>query len=201
MKKICFFILTVFIVCGVKAQSIIVNPGGTHSIGINHGHTTTVVNPNGTHSIGINHGHTTTVVNPNGTHSIGINHGHTTTVINPHRTHRMGIHHGAATGIELFPILSTSDDNRISPETVNYLFSTNSRRYKDELVKLKVLLQLKIIDRKEYRILKAQNLDDPLNITMNKANQVYSLHQRLRQKQLTDEEFFLKKLEIINDNH
>ena len=157
MKKICFFVMSVFIVCGVKAQSIIVHPGGTHSIGINHGHKTTVVNPNGTHSIGINHGHITTV-------------------INPPRTHRMGIHHGAATGIELFPMLSTRDDHRISPETVNYLFSTNSRGYKDELVKLKVLLQLKIIDRKEYRILKAQNLDDPLNITMNKANQVYSLH-------------------------
>lgn len=215
MEKFCFFLISVSMVCSAKAQSIIVHPNGTHSIGINHGTTTTVINPDGTHSIGINHGNTTTVVNPDGTHSVGVRHGSTTTVINPDGTHSIGIDHGttttvvspyrprrtgihhSTTGLQLF----SKPDDRISPEALDSLFSMDSRENKEELYKFKVLGRLKIINRKEYRTLKAQNLNDPLEINTNKANRIFDLHQQWKSKQLTDAEFFLKRQEIINNNY
>ncbi len=215
MEKFCFFLISVSMVCSAKAQSIIVRPDGTHSIGINHGTTTTVINPDGTHSIGINHGNTTTVVNPDGTHSVGVRHGSTKTVINPDGMHsigidhgttttvvspywprRTGIHHGRATGIELF----SRKDDLVSHARLDSLFSINSTGYREERLKLKVLGRLKIINREEYRTLKAQNLNDPLETNTNKANRIFDLHQQWKSKQLTDAEFFLKRQEIINDN-
>ena len=56
MKKTCFFIMSTIIVCGAKAQTIMVHPGGTHSTGINHGHATTVINSHRTRHMGIHHG-------------------------------------------------------------------------------------------------------------------------------------------------
>lgn len=91
------FFMSIFI-CAT-GQTIIVNSDGTHSIGINHGSTSTIINPDGTHTIGINHGSTTTFVNPDGTHSIGINHGGTSTIVNPDGSHSIVIHNGSTSTI------------------------------------------------------------------------------------------------------
>lgn len=64
MKRILICLL-LFIGFSAYAQhTVIVNPDGTHTIAVNHGHTTTIVNPDGTHTTAINHGHTTTITNP-----------------------------------------------------------------------------------------------------------------------------------------
>ena len=78
----------------VQAQTIVVNPDGTHTIAINHGATSTIINSNGTHSHAINHGNHTVIVNPNGTHSTAIHHGGTSTIVNPDGTHSTAINHG-----------------------------------------------------------------------------------------------------------
>ena len=64
--KPAFFIFSLVIatMSGLKAQVILVNPDGTHSLIIDNGATKTVVNPNGTHSTIIDNGATKTVVNP-----------------------------------------------------------------------------------------------------------------------------------------
>lgn len=51
-------ILTVFINAYAVAQSVIVNPDGTHSTVINNGSTSVIVNPDGTHSTLINNENT-----------------------------------------------------------------------------------------------------------------------------------------------
>lgn len=66
------------------ATGIIVNPNGTHSTVINTGaNSSLVVNPNGTHSTVTKSGNISTIVNPNGTHSIAIDHGGTLQVVTP----------------------------------------------------------------------------------------------------------------------
>ena len=83
MKRILTCLL-LFVGFSAYAQhTVIVNPDGTHTIAVNHGHTTTIVNPDGTHTTAINHGHTTTIVNPDGSHTTAINHGRTTMITNP----------------------------------------------------------------------------------------------------------------------
>ena len=79
--------LSFFLNCSAIAQSVIVNPDGTHSIVINNGSTSTIVNPDGTHSTAINHGSTSIIVNPNGTHSSVIHNGNISTIVNPNGTH------------------------------------------------------------------------------------------------------------------
>src|SRR5688572_33241663 len=69
------------------AQSILVNPDGTHSVIHDHGATSVVINPNGTHSVVFNNGSTSIMVNPDGTHSTILRHGNTATLI-----HRNGMH-------------------------------------------------------------------------------------------------------------
>lgn len=82
----------IFISCLVKAQTVIVNADGTHSILIDNGATKTIVNPDGKHSTVIDNGSTKTIVNPNGTHTTVIDHGFIKTVINPDGTHSLIIY-------------------------------------------------------------------------------------------------------------
>lgn len=77
-----------------SAQTVIVNPNGSHSVVIDNGSTSTIVNPDGTHSVAIHHGSTSTIVNPNGTHSTAIHHGGTSTIVNPNGSHSTIINHG-----------------------------------------------------------------------------------------------------------
>lgn len=86
-KQLSISVLFFFVGCYAIAQSVIVNPDGTHSVIINNGNTSTVVNPNGTHSTLFNNGNTSILVNPNGTHSTVINKGSTSMIINPVGTH------------------------------------------------------------------------------------------------------------------
>ena len=69
------------------AQSILVNPDGTHSVIHDHGATSIVINPNGTHSVVFNNGSTSIMVNPDGTHSTIVRNGNTGTVIHPNGMH------------------------------------------------------------------------------------------------------------------
>ncbi|TDQ19039.1 hypothetical protein DFQ04_0856 [Algoriphagus boseongensis] len=71
----------------LKAQSVIVNPDGTHSVIHDHGNTQVIVNPNGTHSILLGTGNIKTLVNPDGTHSQLIDHGATKILVNPNGNH------------------------------------------------------------------------------------------------------------------
>jgi hypothetical protein len=76
------------------AQSILVNPDGTHSVIHDHGATSIVVNPNGTHSVLFNNGSTSIMVNPDGTHSAILKHGNTGTVVHPNGIHGIFVTHG-----------------------------------------------------------------------------------------------------------
>ncbi len=87
-----FLLLTVFAFAAFQAdaQTVIVNPDGTHSILINNGGMfSTIVNPDGTHSTVINTaGPFTNIINPNGTQTTVINNGgNFSTVVNPDGTH------------------------------------------------------------------------------------------------------------------
>lgn len=76
------------------AQSVVVNPDGTHSQIINNGSTSLIVNPNGTHSTAFNNGNTSIIVNPNGTHSTAFHNGNTSTIVNPNGTHSTAFRNG-----------------------------------------------------------------------------------------------------------
>lgn len=71
------------------AQTIQVNPDGTHTVIFDHGSTSTQVNPDGTHSVIFNHGSTSTQVNPDGTHTVILHNGNTSTQVNPDGTHTL----------------------------------------------------------------------------------------------------------------
>jgi len=72
---------------GLYAQSVIVNPDGTHSVVIDHGVHKVIVNPNGTHSVAVGSGSSNILVNPDGTHSQIIGDGNTKIIVNPNGTH------------------------------------------------------------------------------------------------------------------
>jgi CDGSH-type Zn-finger protein len=80
MSRILLSLLLFVAFENVKAQRVVVNPDGTHSIVIDNGSTKTIVNPNGTHSTVIDNGSTKIIVNPNGTHSTVIDNGSTKTM-------------------------------------------------------------------------------------------------------------------------
>ena len=88
------------------AQSVLVNPDGTHSVIHDHGATSVVINPNGTHSVVFNNGSTSIMVNPDGTHSTILRHGNTGTVIHPN-----GMHSVFVTGSDTHAINLTNTPN------------------------------------------------------------------------------------------
>lgn len=82
-----FLLLLLFVAFeNVKAQTVVVNPDGTHSIIIDNGSTKTIVNPDGTHTTIIDNGSTKIIVNPDGTHSTVIDNDSIKTIVNPDRT-------------------------------------------------------------------------------------------------------------------
>nr|MBI1229109.1 hypothetical protein [Cytophagales bacterium] len=87
VEKIDLIIALFAVIDKSTAQSVVVNPDGTHSVVIDNGSTKTIVNPNGTHSTIIGSGTTRTIVNPNGTHSTLISSGATKIIINPNGAH------------------------------------------------------------------------------------------------------------------
>jgi hypothetical protein len=76
------------------AQTIVVNPDGTHSVVHGHGATKVVVNPDGTHSTVLGSGDNKTIVKADGTHSQLIGHGNTQVIVNPDGSHSLLIAHG-----------------------------------------------------------------------------------------------------------
>jgi len=180
MKKIIYLTVLFFSALSfLKAQTIMVNSDGTHSIGISNGSTTTVINPDGTHSIGFNHGGTVIAVHADGTHSVGF-----------------------------LPIdESLSDDSHFSgpfftksPEQLiqeDSLFTVSSSSYKEELHKLQILIERDIIRYKEYRALKKQSKAESSGAAFTKANQVFDLHILFTTKAISRKEFRLGKSEII----
>ena len=72
---------------GLYAQSIIVNPDGTHSVVHEHGDNQVIVNPNGTHAVIMGSGTSKIMVNPDGTHSLIIGDGNSKIIVNPSGTH------------------------------------------------------------------------------------------------------------------
>ena len=135
-----FTILTLSLgfICAAHAQTVIVNPDGTHSIVISSGNTSTVVNSDGTHSTVINNGSTSTIVNSNGTHSTMINNGNTSTIVNPDGSHSTVINSGntsiivnpdgshstviknrkRSTTVNQHPIVTKNDVTTLSADTV-----------------------------------------------------------------------------------
>lgn len=105
MKNLYLFIAAAFILFSgyCKAQSVQVNPDGTHTIIINNGSTSTQVNPDGTHTIIINNGSTSTQINPDGTHTQIINHGSSSTQINPNGTITNIVHNGTTSSTQFNP--------------------------------------------------------------------------------------------------
>lgn len=72
---------------GLYAQSIIINPDGTHSVVIDHGVHKVIVNPNGTHSVAVSSGISNIIVNPDGTHSQIMGEGTSKIIVNPNEPH------------------------------------------------------------------------------------------------------------------
>ena len=65
-KQILLFTLSLFISVVAHAQVVVVNPDGTHSVGIKGaGSTVIVINRDGTHSVVPNTGNSSVVFNPN----------------------------------------------------------------------------------------------------------------------------------------
>lgn len=98
MKALLLFSTLLAMVLSATAQTIQVNPDGTHSIIIDHGAgTAVVVNPDGTHSfIYNNNGIGPAVqVNPNGSHGVIFNYNSNMPLrVNPDGTHTILIRNG-----------------------------------------------------------------------------------------------------------
>lgn len=186
----------------IKAQTVMVNSDGTHSIGINHGSTTTVINPDGTVSVGHNHGGTIIAVHADGTHSVGINHGGTVDDVHPDGTHSIGHnpdYESTDHDLNFSGTFFTKSPEQLLQE--DSLFTVSSGSYKEEVQKLKILIERDIIRYREYRALKKLSLENTSRSTFDKANQVFELHKLLNTKAITDTEFRLGKSEIIEANY
>ncbi|TXE03733.1 hypothetical protein [Algoriphagus aquimarinus] len=85
--KILVILFFAMLSSGLYAQSVIVNPDGTHSVVIDHGVHKVIVNPNGTHSVAVSSGTSNIIVNPDGTHSQIIGNGNSKIIVNPNGTH------------------------------------------------------------------------------------------------------------------
>ena len=90
----CILALVIAMHFSSGAQSVVVNPDGSHSTVHQHGNTAIIVNPDGTHSTVHRHGNTGVVVGPDGSHTTVIRHGQTSIVVNPDGTHSTVVHHG-----------------------------------------------------------------------------------------------------------
>ena len=120
-KKICFLGLSLFIGgCYAVAQSIVVNPDGTHSIMVTTGNASTIINSNGSHATVITHGSTSIIVNPDGTHSTAFNHGNVSIIVGPTGMHSTAVHNDCAVeelsnvnSDELDPIFDSKHEKRI----------------------------------------------------------------------------------------
>ena len=85
--KILGILFSAMLSSGLYAQSVIVNPDGTHSVVIDHGVHKVIVKPDGSHSVAVSAGSSNILVNPDGTHSQLIGEGNTKILVNPNRTH------------------------------------------------------------------------------------------------------------------
>lgn len=225
MKPIILIILGLLFFHNVQSQTVVVNPDGTHSIGIDHGGHSVVVNPDGTHSVAVNHGNHAVVVNPDGTHSIGIDHGGHTVVVNPDGTHSVAVNHGNH-AVVLNPhnsntvgagILNTNSNGKKKSFAFVYseeqshendwrgiasdsLFLKDSEKVEEELYKLEVLKMVSFINKKEYRKLKSntQLIED--YYSLNKGNQLYELVCSKFMGEINRSSFKKKKREIVASN-
>jgi hypothetical protein len=119
-KKICFSALSLFVGYYAVAQSIVVNPDGSHSIMVHTGNASTIINSNGSHATVINHGSTSIIVNPDGTHSTAFNHGSVSIIVGPTGMHSTVFHNDGAiqqlskvNSDELDPIFVNKHEKRI----------------------------------------------------------------------------------------
>jgi hypothetical protein len=119
-KKLCLSALSLIIGCYAVAQSIVVNPDGTHSIMVTTGNASTIINSNGSPATVINNGSTSVIVNPDGTHSTAFNNGNTSIVVGPTGMHSIIFHNqstvrqiGNENSRELEPIFVKRRENRI----------------------------------------------------------------------------------------
>jgi hypothetical protein len=119
-KKLCFSALSLFVGCYAVAQSIVVNPDGTHSIMVHTGNVSALVNSNGSHSTVINRGSTAIIVNPDGTHSTAFNQGSISLIVGPTGMHSTVFNNDCAveqlsnlSSDELDPIFVLKHEKRI----------------------------------------------------------------------------------------
>ena len=93
-----WIVLCILFTAGIQikssAQTIVVNPDGTHSVILNaESAIATQVNPDGTHTTIFNHGNMKTIVNPDGSHSI-MHHANTSMpmIVHPDGSHSVIFH-------------------------------------------------------------------------------------------------------------
>ena len=110
-KKICFSVLSLVIGYYAAAQSIVVNPDGTHSIMVTTGNASTIINSNGSHSTVINNGSTSVIINPDGTHSTAFNNGNTSIVVGPTGMHSIIFHNHST-------VIQTCNENSVEVEPI-----------------------------------------------------------------------------------
>ena len=79
---------------GLFAQTVFINPDGTHSIAIDHGAHKVIVNPDGSHTVVASHGPIQTITHPNGKSSQVINLGVHQVIVNADGSHSVVVDHG-----------------------------------------------------------------------------------------------------------
>lgn len=125
-----FLLIGCFATIAAFAQSVVVNPDGTHSVLIDHG------------------GGTSIAIHPDGTHSVVVNHGAVDIVINADGTHSVVAHANQTTTSHLSP--SSINNERTAEEQLSMLLTAS-----DDALRLKLLRQFRAISRKEYKGMKA----------------------------------------------
>ena len=173
-------VLPFFFTLQIFAQSIVVNPDGTHSHGIDSGLSTLIINSDGTHSVGINHGPGTIVHNPDRAQPVGIN--------QKREFSHFDSNYALPTSFLREILFYINED---------LLYTESSNNCDEELFKLKIHRLNKVIDNKEYKILKRRTLKMPVDESFDMANQLYDLHTLLTLSIIDIETYSLRKQDLI----
>lgn len=218
IRLVIFFAITISILSVCNAQTVQVNPDGTHTIIYNNGSTSTQINPDGTHTQVFHHGSTSTQVNPDGSHSTIFHNGATSTQVNPDGSHTIIFNHGNTsaqvnpdgTHSEIFnirndltyiyspiPYGKSSNDN-INPHYVVDTIQTNRKLHSNnEFTKIKSLLEQEAIDSVDYSILLLRIFNNIYDYSNSTADQLIEIKKSYDLDSINGEEYKRKKNIVI----
>lgn len=218
IRQVIFLSISIHILSVCNAQTVQVNPDGTHTVIFNNGSTSTQVNPDGTHTQVFHHGSTSTQVYPNGMHSTIFHNGGTSTQVNPDGSHTIIFHHGN-TSTQINPdgthsrIFNSKNDLKYTYSTLPYrkpsndninlcyamdTIQTNRKIHSnDEFTKIKSLLEQEAIDSIDYSILLLRIFNNIYDYSNSTADQLIELKQSSDLDSINTEEYKRKKNTLI----